>query len=83
MSERTATDQATAIAIEKLRPEEGEVLVIRGLDPLQTGRVAHCLRIQWANLPYKVPVLVVPDGATVTLETLEQLRSEMEETDGQ
>lgn len=74
--------QTISMALERIRPQEGDILVIRGMDAYQSGHLSHLLRVQWRDLPFKVPVLVLPEGTTVTLETLEQLREEMEAANG-
>ena len=75
----TSFEHLTAVAVQRFHPQPGDVLVIRGLDPSRADDFLRNLIQGWQDLAYQIPVLVIPKGATVTLETIEQLKREMED----
>lgn len=73
-----------AVTIDRLRPKPGDILVVRVVSPRQGHDLIQALHGEASvlNWEFKIPVLVLPRGAEVTVETVERLREEMEEKDG-
>lgn len=65
------------VVIERLQPRPGDVVVVRGLDPTEATHFLRAMstEVEWV---FSVPVLVLPEGAEVTVETLDRLKEEVE-----
>lgn len=57
-----------------LHPQPGDVLVIRGLGAREGEKLVQALERNRESWPKGLPVLILPKGAEVTLEGIEELR---------